>query len=98
MNTLAYKLQKIFKKKKINDLNTADKIDSYLNERFIREQNKNTKETADLLDEIRREILNDPDKLKENIYNDLEKLDSWQAYATILFANIRNDPIQEKES
>jgi len=104
--SLSNKLKTQFANKKISQMDTPDKLEDYVVEKFKREKSELTKEMANLYDEISINIkINfitggegymDKENLKRNIIQDFEKQESWQSYSTLLFADI--NPYVTKES
>jgi hypothetical protein len=96
----------LFTSVNITQLKTPDKIENHVNEKFRREKNEITK-AAVILDEelsnifyfykIGREMYLNKDKLRDNIFKDFEKQESWQSYTTLLFAEL-NTNMQKKKN
>jgi len=86
--SLPGKLKMLFHQFKIGDLNTPDKLENHVNEKFKRDKSDVTMVFAVLDEEIRGEMYSDKEKLKRNIFEDFEKQESWQSYTTLLFADI----------
>jgi len=104
--SLSNKLKTQFANKKISQMDTPDKLEDYVVEKFKREKSELTKEMANLYDEISINIkinfitggegYTDKENLKRNIIQDFEKQESWQSYYTLLFSDI--NPYVAKES
>ena len=86
-NTLVNELQMQFEKIKIKELSNPDIIESYRDDKFIRNGGEIAKQVKVLNHEIQKEMFEDKSKLAENILDDIEKQESWQIYSTLLFSN-----------
>jgi len=102
--TLANKMKSQFDKIKLSDLKVPEKLDNYVDEKFIRDKSDITKDMEKLTRELRNENYFDKGKLALNIFEDFEKQECWQSYTTLLFADLSNgesnariENLQEKQ-
>jgi len=88
--TLANKMKSQFDKIKLADLKLPEKLDNYIDEKFIRDKSDITKDMEKLTRELKSENYVDKNKLVQNIFDDFEKQECWQSYTTLLFADLSN--------
>jgi len=95
--TLGNKLKAQFDRIKLKDLKTPEKLESHVEEKFVRDKSEITKNMEKLTREIKGENYSEKDKLARNIFEDFEKQESWQSYTTLLFADLSKIEADKKK-
>jgi len=85
------KMKSQFDRIKLADLKVPDKLANYVDEKFVRDKSEVANNMEKLLREIRNENYSDKSKLAMNVFEDFEKQESWQAYTTLLFADLAKE-------